>query len=126
MFRMTGGIEFVLRMVLFSLAGWMNQEQLKVIDYLKDENRTLGKLVKRDRIRLSVEDRLCLDKNRFVVDLGLTDDHTGFTCWFLRPTPHGMRCSQSNEALNLPVQNGCREGYNASQGVHHADFCSAP
>ena len=53
---MHNGIEFWLRCMLFSLAGWVNQEQLKVIDYLKDENRTQRKLVKRDRIRLSVED----------------------------------------------------------------------
>jgi len=44
-------------MLLFALAGWIYQEQLKVIDYLKDENRTLRKLVKQGRIRLSVEDR---------------------------------------------------------------------
>ena len=54
---MTSGIEFWLRTMLFSLAGWVNQEQLKVIDYLKDENRTLRKLIKRDPIRLSLEDR---------------------------------------------------------------------
>jgi hypothetical protein len=42
---------------MFSWAGWVNQEQLKVIDYLQDENRTLRKLIKKQRIRLSLEDR---------------------------------------------------------------------
>ena len=57
MLRMTDGVEFWLKTTLFSLAGWVNREQLKVIDYLKDENRTLRKLIEKERIRLSVEDR---------------------------------------------------------------------
>ena len=44
-------------LLMFSWAGWVNQEQLKVIDYLKDENQTLRKLIKKQRIRLSLEDR---------------------------------------------------------------------
>ncbi len=57
MLPMTDGIEFWLKTTLSSLAGWVNREQLKVIDYLKDENRTLRKLIEKERIRLSVEDR---------------------------------------------------------------------
>ena len=57
MLGMSGGIDFGLRCVLFSVAGWVNREQLKVIEYLKDENRTLRKLIKQDRIRLPLEDR---------------------------------------------------------------------
>jgi len=44
-------------LLMFSWAGWVNQEQLEVIDYLKDENRTLRKLIRKQRIRLSLEDR---------------------------------------------------------------------
>jgi len=44
-------------LLMFSWASWVNQEQLKVIDYLQDENRTLRKLIKKQRIRLSLEDR---------------------------------------------------------------------
>jgi hypothetical protein len=35
----------------------VNREQLKVIDYLRDENQTLWKLINKQRIRLSMEDR---------------------------------------------------------------------
>jgi len=41
--------------------GWVSQKQLKVIDYLKDENRIVRKWIKRNRIRLSVEDRRQLE-----------------------------------------------------------------
>jgi len=44
-------------LLMFSWASWVNQEHLKVIDYLPDENRTLRKLIKKQRIRLSLEDR---------------------------------------------------------------------
>ena len=29
------------RFVLISIAGWMNQHQLQIIDYLREENRVL-------------------------------------------------------------------------------------
>ena len=54
---MVGGVAFWLKLLMFSVAGWVNQEQLKDIEYLKDENRTLRKAIKTKRIRLSVEDR---------------------------------------------------------------------
>jgi hypothetical protein len=44
-------------LLMFSWASWVNQEHLKVIDYLQDENRTLRKLIKKQRIRLPLEDR---------------------------------------------------------------------
>jgi len=47
--------------LMFCLAGWVNQEHLKVIDYLQDENQTLRKLIKKQRIRLSLEDRRRLE-----------------------------------------------------------------
>lgn len=71
-------------------------------------------------------DPVCLDKIRFAVDLGLTDDRTGFTCWFVIPAPHGIRWSQSNEAPNRPIRKGCREHYIVSPGAHRANFCSTP
>jgi putative transposase len=54
---MVGGIAFWLKFWTFSVAGWVNQEQLQVIDYLKNENRTLRRAIKAKRIRLSLEDR---------------------------------------------------------------------
>ena len=57
MFGMMDGIKGWRIMMMFTWAGWVNREQLKVIDYLKDEIQTLRKLIKKHRIRLSLEDR---------------------------------------------------------------------
>ena len=57
MLGMMDGIKGWRIMMMFSWAGWVNQEQLKVIEYLKDENQTFRKLIKKQRIRLSLEDR---------------------------------------------------------------------
>ena len=38
------------RFVLISIAGWMNQRQLQVIDYLREENRVL-----REQLEAGVE-----------------------------------------------------------------------
>ncbi len=54
---MKEGAEVWLRLMLFSMSGWVNREQLKVIDYLKDENKILRALIKSGRIQLSQEDR---------------------------------------------------------------------
>jgi hypothetical protein len=40
------------RFVLIAIAGWMNQHQLQVIDYLREENRVL---------REQLGGRLCVD-----------------------------------------------------------------
>lgn len=54
---MTDGFKGWRIMMMFSWAGWVNQAQLKVSGYLNDENQTLRKLMKKQRIRLSLEDR---------------------------------------------------------------------
>jgi len=33
------------RLLLFAMAGWMNQQQQQVIDYLREENRVLRELL---------------------------------------------------------------------------------
>jgi hypothetical protein len=43
--------------VLITLAGWMNQRQLHVIDYLGEENRVLREQVGERRLRLSDDQR---------------------------------------------------------------------
>ena len=43
--------------MLLSVAGWMNQEQSTVIDYLKEENRVLRELLGDKRPRLNDEQR---------------------------------------------------------------------
>jgi len=54
---MIKGMKVWQSMLMFCWAGWVNREQLKVIDYLQDENQTLRQLIKKQRIRLSLEDR---------------------------------------------------------------------
>jgi hypothetical protein len=41
------------RFVLIAVAGWMNQQQLHAIDYLREENRILRKQLGTRRLRLS-------------------------------------------------------------------------
>ena len=45
------------RFVLISLAGWMNQRQLHVIDYLWEENRVLREQLGDRRLRLNDDQR---------------------------------------------------------------------
>jgi len=43
------------RLLLTSLAGWMNQRQSQTIDYLREENRVLREQLGGRRIRLTVQ-----------------------------------------------------------------------
>jgi putative transposase len=43
--------------VLVALAGWLNREQQKVIDYLKEENRVLREQLGDKRLRFTDEQR---------------------------------------------------------------------
>ena len=45
------------RFVLIAVAGWMNQHQLKVIDYLREENRVLREQLGGRRLRLNDDQR---------------------------------------------------------------------
>ena len=46
-----------LQLILLALAGWVNREQLTVIDYLKEENRVLRELHGKRRLRFTDEQR---------------------------------------------------------------------
>ena len=48
------------RLLLISLAGWLNQRQQDVIDYLQEENRVLRKQLGGKRLRFSDDQRLRL------------------------------------------------------------------
>jgi len=50
-------LEKTWRTLLFAVAGWVHREQLKVIDYLKQENRLLRAQINLKRIRLPESDR---------------------------------------------------------------------
>ncbi len=43
--------------LLIGIAGWMNREQVTVIEYLKEENRVLPELLEKKRLRLNDEQR---------------------------------------------------------------------
>ena len=43
--------------LLTALAGWMNQQQLHVMDYLREENGTLKQLVRSGRLQLNDQQR---------------------------------------------------------------------
>ena len=45
------------RFVLIAFAGWMNQRQLQIIDYLREENRVLREQLGGRRIRFNNDQR---------------------------------------------------------------------
>ena len=45
------------RLLLISLAGYLSQQQLEVIDYLQEENRVLHEQLGRRRLRLNDDQR---------------------------------------------------------------------
>ena len=45
------------RLLLISLAGWMNQQQQEVIDYLQEENRILREQLGGKRLRFNDDQR---------------------------------------------------------------------
>jgi hypothetical protein len=45
------------RFVLIAVAGWMNQRQLQMIDYLREENRVLREQLAGRRLRLNDDQR---------------------------------------------------------------------
>jgi hypothetical protein len=48
---------YPLRFVLVALAGWINQQQRNVIDYLQEENRALREQLGPGRLRLTDDQR---------------------------------------------------------------------
>ena len=45
------------RFVLIAVAGWMNQRQLQMIEYLREENRVLREQLGERRLRLTDDQR---------------------------------------------------------------------
>jgi hypothetical protein len=45
------------RFLLIAVAGWMNQEQQQIVDYLREENRVLGAQTLTRRLRLDDNER---------------------------------------------------------------------
>ncbi|HVH72462.1 MAG TPA: hypothetical protein VNB49_15315 [Candidatus Dormibacteraeota bacterium] len=45
------------RLLLISLAGWINQQQQDVIEYLREENRVLNEQLGNKRLRLNDDQR---------------------------------------------------------------------
>ena len=53
------------RFVLIAVAGWMNQRQLQMVDYLREENRVLREQLGGRRLRLNDDQRRTLPESRF-------------------------------------------------------------
>ena len=51
------GVVDPFRFLLIAVAGWMNQRQLQVIDYLREENRVLREQLDGRRLRLNDDQR---------------------------------------------------------------------
>ena len=49
------------RFLLIALSGWMNQQQLRLIDYLREENRVLREQLGQKRLRFNDDQRRRLD-----------------------------------------------------------------
>lgn len=49
-----------LRFILISLAGWMNQEQRQVVEYLLVEIQVLREMIPKKRLRFTEKERLRL------------------------------------------------------------------
>ena len=45
------------QVILIALAGWINQQQLEVIEFLKEENRVLREQLKGKRLRFTDDQR---------------------------------------------------------------------
>ena len=56
-----------LRFVAIALAGWLNQQQQDIIDYLREENRILREQIGSRRLRLSDEQRRRLVPTEYFV-----------------------------------------------------------
>jgi hypothetical protein len=52
------------RFVLIAVAGWMNQHQLQIIDYLRQENRVLREQLRGRRVRFNDDQRRQLGVRR--------------------------------------------------------------
>ena len=63
------------RLLLISLAGWVNQQQQDVIDYLQEENRILREQLGGKRLRFNDDQRrrlaVCFAKCRSMLDFAL-------------------------------------------------------
>jgi hypothetical protein len=55
------------RFLVISVAGWMNQRQLLMIDYLREENRVLREQLGERRLRLNDDQRRRLAANAKVL-----------------------------------------------------------
>lgn len=77
-------------MLLLALAGWVNQQQLAVIEYLKEENRVLRELHGRKRLRFTDDQRRRLAAKgkaigrRILREIGTVVTPDTILCWHRR------------------------------------------
>ncbi len=74
-----------LQMMLVALAGWVNEQQLAVIEYLKEENRVLREQVGRRRL---TRGRILARAARNASPPGRLPGTAGEGPWAVRPNSH--------------------------------------
>jgi len=75
------------RLLLISLAGWLNQHQRDVIDYLEEENRLLREQLGNKRLRLNDDQRRRLAVKAKKLR-GRVSRQTNLATWSLATTNH--------------------------------------
>ena len=63
-------------------------------------------MLARAMVNIIMPPRVYLDKIQSAVDLGLIDEHTGFTCWFVESAPHLIRWPERKELPDRPIRKG--------------------
>ena len=75
----------VTKLMVVALAGWINQQQEDVIDYLREEVRVLKELHGKKRLRFTDEQRRRLARKAKRIGIGRLREIVGLvtpqTCW---------------------------------------------
>ena len=67
----------VMKLMVVSLAGWMNQQQQDVIEYLREEVRVLKELQGKKRLRFTADQRRRLERKAKRIDFGRLKEIVG-------------------------------------------------
>src|SRR6058998_1473966 len=89
--------------VLIALAGWMNQRQLQMIEYLREENRVLREQLSGRRVRFNDDQR----RRLAVRAKGLGRKLLTEIATIVTPETLLVRLAEENRGLGLSADSGC-------------------
>ena len=100
-------------LLVVCLAGWLTQQQNRVIDFLMEENRTLHELRGEQRLRLNNQQRRRLAtkaRTRSVrnAELGITDTTGSVSVMAQEPSLICVYFNVSPDDLDVPFEGGNR------------------